>query len=68
MTQRPTWAKMVWGTWVSAKRQGGKLCSFLSSAARLGSFDGGSVGLAFLYLHTWGLPSRRPPPGYEERR
>ena len=54
---------MVWGTWVSAKRQGGGLCSLLSSAARLGSFDGGSVGLAFMDLHTWGLPSRRPPLG-----
>ena len=63
MTQCPMWAKMVWGTWVSAKRQGGGLCSPLSSAARLGSFDGGSVGLAFMDLHTWGLPSRRPPLG-----
>ena len=59
----PHVGQMVWGTWVSAKRQGGGLCSLLSSAARLGSFDGGSVGLAFMDLHTWGLPSRRPPLG-----
>ena len=67
MTLRPMWAKMGGGFGFQPNGRAEGYVAHLSPAARRGSFDGGSVGLVSIYLHTWGLPSRRPPPVYEVR-